>query len=215
MKNISKYSISITLILLGLSSFGQKTCVQVFSLIDSLPIVKVLIINTLNEKQFSTSTNGEVCFDSDTSFYMAFSKNGFFEKVSFIKKNSLNKIYLLPTNIYLNDFVVQEKLDKFSLNKIQLYKNEDMFVYHAKKSEKIILEKQEVNKSTNNTRQVYGLISGLNSIQTSSSGIGTEIGVRGLSSERSSNLNIRQNGYDISADALGYPDAYYVPPVHT
>tara|TARA_B110000902_G_scaffold35776_1_gene37902 strand:- start:2818 stop:5232 length:2415 start_codon:yes stop_codon:yes gene_type:complete len=215
LKNISKYSISITLILLGLSSFGQKTCVQVFSLIDSLPIVKVLIINTLNEKQFSTSTNGEVCFDSDTSFYMAFSKNGFFEKVSFIKKNSLNKIYLLPTNIYLNDFVVQEKLDKFSLNKIQLYKNEDMFVYHAKKSEKIILEKQEVNKSTNNTRQVYGLISGLNSIQTSSSGIGTEIGVRGLSSERSSNLNIRQNGYDISADALGYPDAYYVPPVHT
>lgn len=215
MKNISNYSISIILILLGLISFGQNTCVQVFSLVDSLPIARVAVVNPLTEIKFSTSPSGEVCFPSDTSFYMDFRKKGFFEKVSFIKKESINKVYLLPINIYLNDFVVEEKIDKFSINKIQLLKNEEMFIYHAKKSEKIVLEKQEINKSTNNTRQIYGLISGLNSIQTSSSGIGTEIGVRGLSSERSSNLNIRQNGYDISADALGYPDAYYVPPAHT
>ena len=37
------------------------------------------------------------------------------------------------------------------------------------------------------------------------------IGGRGLSPNRSSNFNIRQNGYDISADALGYPESYYTP----
>lgn len=206
---------SIVLILMALSSFGQKTCVQVFSLVDSLPIAKVSVVNPVNDKEYSTNPQGGICFDSDSSMYWSLSKNGFFEKISFVKKNTINKVYLLPTNIYLNDFVVEEKLDKYSIEKIQLLKNEEMFIYHAKKSEKIILDKQEINKSTNNTRQIYGLISGLNSIQSSSSGLGTEIGVRGLSAERSSNLNIRQNGYDISADALGYPDAYYIPPAQT
>ncbi|MCS7027745.1 MAG: TonB-dependent receptor, partial [Bacteroidia bacterium] len=34
-----------------------------------------------------------------------------------------------------------------------------------------------------------------------------------LSPNRTSNFNVRQNGYDISADALGYPESYYTPPV--
>lgn len=199
----------------GLASRAQSTCVQVLSLVDSLPVSEVYVINLSSNKEYQTSEKGKVCLDSDTSFYANIGKDGFFDKISFIKSNTVNVVYLLPTNIYLKDFTIEEKLDKFSIEKIQLLKNEEMFVYHAKKSEKIVLEKQEVNESTNNTRQIYGLISGLNSIQTSSSGIGTEIGVRGLSAERSSNLNVRQNGYDISADALGYPDAYYVPPAQT
>ena len=38
------------------------------------------------------------------------------------------------------------------------------------------------------------------------------IGARGLDPNRTSNFNTRQNGYDISADALGYPESYYTPP---
>ena len=38
-----------------------------------------------------------------------------------------------------------------------------------------------------------------------------ELVAAGLSPNRSSNFNIRQNGYDISADALGYPESYYTP----
>jgi hypothetical protein len=38
------------------------------------------------------------------------------------------------------------------------------------------------------------------------------IGVRGLSPNRSWELNTRQNGYDISSDVFGYP-AYYNPPM--
>jgi Fe(3+) dicitrate transport protein len=42
-------------------------------------------------------------------------------------------------------------------------------------------------------------------------GLQLGIGGRGLSPNRSSNFNIRQDGYDISADALGYPESYYTP----
>jgi Fe(3+) dicitrate transport protein len=66
--------------------------------------------------------------------------------------------------------------------------------------------------ATNNTRQIFAKVAGINIWESSGSGLSTEIGGRGLSPERSSNFNVRQNGYDISADALGYPDAYYVPP---
>ena len=38
------------------------------------------------------------------------------------------------------------------------------------------------------------------------------IGGRGLDPNRTSNFNTRQNGYDISADVLGYPESYYSPP---
>ncbi|WP_158618352.1 TonB-dependent receptor family protein, partial [Flavobacterium bomense] len=39
------------------------------------------------------------------------------------------------------------------------------------------------------------------------------VGVRGLSPNRSWELNTRQNGVDISADVFGYPEAYYNPPL--
>ena len=38
------------------------------------------------------------------------------------------------------------------------------------------------------------------------------LGGRGLNPSRNVNFNTRQNGYDISADALGYPESYYTPP---
>ena len=42
-------------------------------------------------------------------------------------------------------------------------------------------------------------------------GIQLEIGARGLSPHRTSNFNTWQNGYDISADALGYRILLYAP----
>ena len=38
------------------------------------------------------------------------------------------------------------------------------------------------------------------------------MGGRGLNPNRTANFNTRQNGYDISADVLGYPESYYSPP---
>ena len=85
-------------------------------------------------------------------------------------------------------------------------------IYAAKKNEVILMDQSVVNKSTNNSRQVYARVPGLNIWESDGLGLQLEIGVRGLSPQRTSNFNTRQNGYDISADALGYPESYYTPP---
>lgn len=68
------------------------------------------------------------------------------------------------------------------------------------------------NLAANNARELYKTIPGLNIWENDNSGIQLNIGGRGLSPNRTSNFNTRQNGYDISADALGYPETYYTPP---
>ena len=89
---------------------------------------------------------------------------------------------------------------------------EGMKLGAGKKTEVINVEQLTVNKATNNTRQVYAKVAGLNIFENDGSGLQLSIGGRGLDPNRTSNFNVRQNGYDISADALGYPESYYTPP---
>ncbi len=84
-------------------------------------------------------------------------------------------------------------------------------IYAGKKTEVINMKNINANLATNNTRQIYARIPGLNIWEYDRGGLQLGIGGRGLSPNRSSNFNIRQNGYDISADALGYPESYYTP----
>ena len=84
-------------------------------------------------------------------------------------------------------------------------------IYAGKKTEVIYMEHINGNLATNNTRQIYARVPGLNIWEYDRGGLQLGIGGRGLSPNRSSNFNIRQNGYDISADALGYPESYYTP----
>jgi Fe(3+) dicitrate transport protein len=84
-------------------------------------------------------------------------------------------------------------------------------VYAGKKTELIQMNNINANLANNNTRQIYARIPGLNIWEYDRGGLQLGIGGRGLSPNRSSNFNIRQNGYDISADALGYPESYYTP----
>lgn len=86
-------------------------------------------------------------------------------------------------------------------------------IYAAKKSEVIQLENITANLATSNARQVYKDIAGLNIWESDGAGLQLSIGARGLDPNRTSNFNTRQNGYDISADALGYPESYYTPPL--
>lgn len=85
-------------------------------------------------------------------------------------------------------------------------------IYESKKSEVVNLQDISANLATNNARQVYAKITGLNIWESDGAGLQLGIGGRGLSPNRTANFNTRQNGYDISADALGYPESYYTPP---
>ena len=70
-----------------------------------------------------------------------------------------------------------------------------------------------LNTATNNARQAYASVPGLNIWESDGAGLQLGIGGRGLSPDRTSNFTTRQNGYDISADPLGYPESYYTPPL--
>lgn len=90
---------------------------------------------------------------------------------------------------------------------------EGMGIYEGKKSEVIIPDQLVANLSTNNARQIFSRVAGLNIWENEGAGLQLSIGGRGLDPNRTSNFNVRQNGYDISADALGYPESYYTPPI--
>lgn len=85
-------------------------------------------------------------------------------------------------------------------------------IYEAKKTELIAIDEIVGNLATNASRQVFARVPGLNIFENDGVGLQLAIGARGLDPNRTSNFNVRQNGYDISADALGYPESYYTPP---
>lgn len=101
-----------------------------------------------------------------------------------------------------------------SKRKSSIYLNavEGMAIYAGKKTALIQTSELMANVATNNARQVFAKIPGLNIWESDRAGLQLGIGGRGLSPNRTSNFNTRQNGYDISADALGYPESYYTPP---
>ncbi|MEL7003695.1 MAG: TonB-dependent receptor [Bacteroidota bacterium] len=84
-------------------------------------------------------------------------------------------------------------------------------IYEAKKNELIYLDDFAANKVTNNARQVFAKVPGLNIWESDFAGLQLDIAARGLGPSRTANFNTRQNGYDMSADALGYPESYYLP----
>lgn len=86
-------------------------------------------------------------------------------------------------------------------------------IYAAKKNEIVVVDELNVNKSANNSRQVFAKVPGINVQETDAGGLQLGIGARGLDPKRTTNFNTRQDGYDIAADALGYPESYYTPPM--
>ncbi len=118
---------------------------------------------------------------------------------------------LEPLGEQLSEVVVtQQREQVFALK--QLKKVEGTAIYAGKKSEVVLLSGLTGNMAANNARQIYSQVVGLNIYDSGDAGLQLNIGGRGLDPRRTSNFNTRQNGYDISADVLGYPESYYTPP---
>jgi Fe(3+) dicitrate transport protein len=111
----------------------------------------------------------------------------------------------------LEEVVVSQKKSDFGFTRMRAVEN--MGIYEGKKTEVILPEQLVANLATNNARQVFSRVAGLNIWENDGAGLQLSIGGRGLDPNRTSNFNVRQNGYDISADALGYPESYYTPPI--
>ena len=86
-------------------------------------------------------------------------------------------------------------------------------IYAGKKNALIVMDNVQGNVVNNTMRQVLAKVPGIHIWESDPSGIQVGIATRGLSPNRSWEFNVRQNGYDISADPFGYPEAYYNPPL--
>ena len=106
--------------------------------------------------------------------------------------------------------ITRQREQVFALT--QLKGVEGTAIYEGKKSEVVLVDNLTANLATSNARQIYSRVAGLNIYENNDGGLQLNIGGRGLDPNRTSNFNTRQNGYDISADVLGYPESYYTPP---
>ena len=142
-----------------------------------------------------------------------FIAEGYYVVEKEIDLSKINKFNLvLPRQVEeLNEVILSaRKKELFALKRMRDFEN--TAIYAGKKTEVIIIEQSMANLAANNARQIFNQIPGLNIYQNDDAGLQLHIGGRGLDPNRTSNFNTRQNGYDISADVLGYPESYYTPP---
>lgn len=126
-------------------------------------------------------------------------------------QNTERSYTLKPWNLKLDAIqVIAEREEFFAIKALQDI--EGTSIYAGKKSEVINIDQIKGNLASSSGRQVYSQVTGLNIYEGNDGGLQLNIGGRGLDPNRSANFNTRQNGYDISADVLGYPENYYTPP---
>jgi Fe(3+) dicitrate transport protein len=204
-------------IVAAMSSFAQYQLTGIVNSMDSATVVKDCIVY-LNDGSRSAITDGRgrflfndlasgnysIHFTSETFKYKSMTVLIAGQDVSLV-------VHLQPRTEQLNEVTISDASTAFGFTKMRAV--ESMGIYEGKKSEVIIPEQLFANLSTNNARQVYSRVAGLNIWENDGAGLQLSIGGRGLDPNRTSNFNTRQNGYDISADALGYPESYYTPPV--
>ena len=205
---------SLFLLAITTSSFGQnKVSGYVFDEETNLPIENVAIYDNFSNEVYYTNSEG---------FFEFIKNDETVELVFFIESYILQTIILgsINTNLQVKMSSRIEELSEVTVraNKKKVFQIKRMkdfegtSVFAGKKNEVILLELSMANLASNNARQIYNQIPGLNIYQNDDAGLQLNVGGRGLDPNRTSNFNTRQNGYDISADALGYPESYYTPP---
>lgn len=164
-----------------------------------------------NSKTFS-DFEGKFSFRKLEADSIFFYHNGYLKNSIHTKEFSENlKVVLKPKVTELDETkIVQSRLNKFDIGYLPPVRGVQI---STGTSSIIQTEGQGGAKSTGNPRELFAKVPGLNIWESDGAGIQMGVGGRGLSPNRAENFNTRQNGYDISADALGYPESYYTPPL--
>jgi Fe(3+) dicitrate transport protein len=201
------------LLLFSLGSIAQNKIAGVVTDGTGKKLTAVEVYNkTTNIKVFTDATGAfEFDLKKSGSFDFVFFKEGY----SIIEKNNITTgstlAIALTKIINLSEVIIRKQNAKiFALHKLKDI--EGTAIYAGKKTEVVSVNKLTANKATNNARQIFAQVVGLTINESSDGGLQLSIGGRGLDPNRTSNFNTRQNGYDISADVLGYPESYYATP---
>ncbi|HLP52573.1 MAG TPA: TonB-dependent receptor [Chitinophagales bacterium] len=180
------------------------------------PVAGVAVsIEKLNTKKYTDSLGNFSIANLSPGTYRVTFKNLLFERnaVEVIVKDkdvNIGPIKLVPFVKELSTVTVDGNQGSFGVTRLKAV--EGTAIYDGKKNEVIVMKDMNVSLATNSSRQIFSKVPGINIWESDAAGLQLGIATRGLDPNRTSNFNTRQNGYDMSADALGYPESYYVPP---
>lgn len=201
------------LLFFGSQVFGQSKITGIVQEFNASKISGVEVYNVNLAVKTTTNANGlfTVEVQNNVPNQIIVYKDGYQLLETSISSDDVNITLTLDKVISLTEVVIQNERAKLNnLNKLRDV--EETAIYAGKKTEVIAVSKLTANKSINNTRQIFAQVVGLTINEGSEGGLQLSIGGRGLNPNRTSNFNTRQNGYDISADVLGYPESYYSTP---
>ena len=201
------------LFLVAFGSFGQ---VLNGTVVDAknvgIPGVKV---NNKTQHTFSrTDNDGSFSIGAKTGDLVVFAYHGFDTSTVTItiEGTSMQQTIVLIESAQNIDEVnvIRKRMEDFDVGFLPPVKGVQIYT-----GTNAVIELANLNgaKSSANPREIFAKVPGLNIWESDGAGIQMGIGGRGLSPDRTANFNTRQNGYDISADALGYPESYYTPPL--
>ncbi|HLW32536.1 MAG TPA: carboxypeptidase-like regulatory domain-containing protein, partial [Aequorivita sp.] len=211
-----RFYFSVILFLIAAPLFAQFTVSgKVVLKAGDLPVANAEIYNIDLGKSTVSDTNGNFEFNAvpaGTYQFTVFDLEYEVLKQSVaVWKNTELIFQLEPLGEELSEVVItRRKQEVFALRSLKQI--EGTAIYAGKKTEVVLMDNLTINSATNNARQIYAQVVGLNIYENNDGGLQLNIGGRGLNPNRTANFNTRQNGYDISADVLGYPESYYTPP---
>jgi Fe(3+) dicitrate transport protein len=192
---------------------GQSNLLGTVTDKNGIPLEGVYIHNISNKKIAHTDHHGNFLIHANPLDEIEFKFDGFQSIIHLVTAIDIqNKLKIaLPGQI--NDIseirIINKRMEHFDVGTLPPIRGVQIT---TGTNAVIELENSSGAKSTANPREMFAKIPGLNIWESDGAGIQIGIGGRGLSPNRAANFNTRQNGYDISADALGYPESYYTPP---
>ncbi len=210
---LKDFKLSLLLLVVFTSTFAQYKVSGTVTDINKKPIENVVIYNGNNNLLAKTNSLGNYTFETNkNSVKLVFYSESYSVAEDIIEINSdliFNKsLKILGGQLSAVEITARKK-EVFALK--HLNDVEETAIYAGKKTEVVLVDASMANLATNNARQLYNQVAGLNIYESDDAGLQLSIGGRGLDPNRTANFNTRQNGYDISADVLGYPESYYSP----
>jgi Fe(3+) dicitrate transport protein len=195
------------------NGFSQNKISGVIKTDSGETISLVSVYNKITETKTISNKNGEFEIEKSATgnSELVFYKENYALLEQKIPDSQTTILVVLNKITNLSEVVINKQRDQvFAISKLKDI--DETAIYAGKKTEVISINKLTANKATNNARQIFAQVVGLTINESSDGGLQLSIGGRGLNPNRTSNFNTRQNGYDISADVLGYPESYYATP---
>jgi Fe(3+) dicitrate transport protein len=204
-------------LLLSFSSFAQLGAIRGLITSESneaLPGATVVLVGTVRGVESNSKGNYIIKGLKPGTYTIKVSFVGYSPRIQEVK---IREGEAQDVNFSLSDATELQGVAVFAQSGVKgntfLPQVNDYTITAGKKNEVIVLDNLQANLAMNNSRQIFSRTPGISVWESDGSGIQLGVASRGLSPNRSWEFNVRMDGYDITPDPMGYPEAYYTPPM--